>query len=90
MLKKLELQVQDEKTKVYMPFDWWVADFGKVLQHYTKHNATFRGLLASTHERRPCRFDRPWNIIFNFDEATPGRVLKLDIARKLWALLKSS
>lgn len=72
-----------------MPFDWWVADFGKVLQHYTKHNATFRGLLASTHERRPCTFDRPWHIILNFDEATPGRILNLDNRRKIWTFFIS-
>ena len=89
MLKKLTLQVWDETREVYIPFDWWAADFGKVLQHYTKHNATFRCLLARTHERRPCRLDRPWNIIFNFDEATPGRVLNLDNRRKLWTFFIS-
>ena len=89
LLNKLNLQVWDADTKVYMPFDWWVADFGKVLQHYATKNATFRGLLARTHERRPCRFDRPWNLIFNFDEATPGRVLNLDNRRKMWTFFIS-
>ena len=70
-------------------FDWDTISLPALLQLCEQESVEFADLLADTFAKYPCTPERPWRLIMNFDECTPGMILSLNNRRKLWAVMVS-
>ena len=70
-------------------FTWDTLSLPAVLRLFEQESVEFADLLADTFAKYPCTPDRPWRLIMNFDEATPGMVLSLNNRRKQWVIMVS-
>ena len=93
---RFQIQRVDEKTfeefRLTIPlrkidggdFIWHVAHPLRLLAYYCKHSDAFRSLFDKHAQTRGA--DHTYRLIMYYDEVTPGNLLRLDNARKFWAV----
>ena len=65
---------------------WVIADVGRTLNFFLARVDDFRAVLAALYKRTPCTFDRPWTLVFYYDETVPVDGVRLDQTRKLMSI----
>jgi hypothetical protein len=80
------LQVDDGDGDVN-DFTWYTLSLRRVLEFLVADSDEFRARMCQLYRREPCTPNSPWDLIFNFDEATPGAVLNLNNRRKMWTIM---
>ena len=78
---------EDDDSDGEDTFTWSTLSLRNVFELLVAESEEFRAQLTQLYGRRPCTPDAPWDIIFNFDEATPGMVLSLNNRRKMWTIM---
>ena len=66
---------------------WDLCHPNALLTNTTEHCPNFRKEVAAALQRHPCSHDRPWHLIYSFDEFTPGDAFDGSNARKTMAVL---
>ena len=64
------------------PFDWALTSLPAYMKRLVDTSPAFKDLMSDLWSRSPCTPTAPWRLLFNFDEATPGMVLRQDNKRK--------
>ena len=68
-------------------FTWYTLSLRRVLEFLVAESDEFRARMCQLYRREPCTPNSPWDLIFNFDEATPGMVLNINNRRKMWTIM---
>ena len=65
------------------PISLAIASPQKLLQNWVDRYAGFASVYARALQRHGCGIDRPWHVVFYFDEAVPGNALAIDLNKKI-------
>ena len=70
-------------------FQWPIASVPLLLQELVDRSPGFKQLVSQVYADRPCMPNAPWSLLLDFDEATPGMLLRQDNKRKSWTFFVS-
>ena len=57
---------------------WAIADVGRALNFFLQRVDDFRSVIVALYERTPCTVDRPWTLVWYYDETVPADGVRLD------------
>jgi hypothetical protein len=63
-------------------FNWEMGDPNRMLQNLVDNSPHLQALYLRAAAKHPCSAERPWSIVFGFDEFCPGNKLKVRNERK--------